>query len=73
MGEKQQITAPEQLITALKRQRKKKQISQIELGGFANLTTTTISKIENGNSDPQLSTIFGLAKLLNLKIYIEES
>lgn len=73
MGEKQQITSPEQLITALKKQRKKKQISQTELGGFADLTTATISKIENNNSDPQLSTVFRLAKLLNLKIYIEES
>lgn len=73
MGEKHQITSPEQLIAALKKQRKTKQISQTDLGGFADLTTATISKIENNNSDPQLSTVFRLAKLLNLKIYIEES
>lgn len=72
MAEKYLINSPDALVTAIKKQRKKRNISQTELGGFANLTTATISKIENSNSDPQLSTVFRLAKLLNLKIYIEE-
>lgn len=72
MPEKKQITDPDQLIFALKRQRKKKQITQGELGGFANLTIASISRIENSETDPQISTIFRLAKLLNIKIYIEE-
>ena len=44
-----------------------------DLGGFANLTVATISRIENLESDPQISTVFRLIKLLNLEIYIKDS
>ncbi|MEN0060293.1 MAG: helix-turn-helix transcriptional regulator [Bdellovibrio sp.] len=73
MIEKTLVTTSEELVSILKRQRKKKKISQAELGGFANLTTATISKIESSTSDPQLTTFMRLAQLLNLKIYIEET
>lgn len=67
------INAPEDLIKALKKTRKSKKISQAELGGFANITTATISRIENEETDPQISTVLRLAKLLNLNIYIQDS
>lgn len=73
MGKMLKISAPEDLIKALKKARKHKKISQAELGGFANITIATISRIENEETDPQISMVFRLAKLLNLNIYIQDS
>lgn len=73
MAKMLKVNAPEDLIQALKKARKTKKISQAELGGFANITVATISRIENQETDPQISTLLRLAKLLNLNIYIEDS
>lgn len=73
MSKMLKINASQDLIKALKKARKAKKISQAELGGFANITIATISRIENEETDPQISTVFRLAKLLNLNIYIQDS
>ncbi len=73
MSKSIKMSTSEDLIRAIRQARKSKKISQSELGGFANLTVATISRIENLESDPQISTVFRLIKLLNLEIYIKDS
>ena len=73
MSKSIKMSTSEDLIRAIRQARKSKKISQSELGGFANLTVATISRIENHESDPQISTVFRLIKLLNLEIYIKDS
>jgi transcriptional regulator with XRE-family HTH domain len=68
---KVKIKSSAQLIEALKNQRKKKKITQKELLGFADLSKAGIIKIENLQSDPKVSTILKLAKLLNVNLYYE--
>ena len=72
MPKMQKMTQISDVAKALKKARKQKKISQVELGGFANITAVAISRLENEETDPQLSTILRLAQLLNVNIYIED-
>lgn len=67
------LNSPEELIGAIRQVRKAKKISQSELSGFSNITIAAISRIENLETDPQISTVFRLIRLLNLEIYIKDS
>lgn len=48
--------------------RKKAGLSQSELAEKSNTTQAIISRIENGNSNPSLSTIIKIAEILNCTI-----
>lgn len=72
MAKMRKITESSELVNALKKARKAKKISQSELGGFADITVASISRLENGETDPQISTLLRLAKLLNVNIYVED-
>lgn len=65
------ITSPKDLGRALKMQRKKRSLTQIEAGKKFNLTQKTVSNIENGRPGVQLETLFRLMSALNLEIHLE--
>lgn len=62
--------SPEQLGNAIRRARKKRGMSQSELGEKAGLRQETISLIENGNSAAKLETILAVLAVLNLELQI---
>lgn len=66
------LRSPSQLINALKRYRKQRDLTQAELGESAGLPQTTISKIEVELIDPTLSTLFKLLAALDLEVEIKE-
>jgi HTH-type transcriptional regulator/antitoxin HipB len=66
------IRTPAQLIGAMKRYRKQRDLTQSELGETAGIPQTTISKVEVELVDPSLSTIFKILAALDLEIEIKE-
>jgi transcriptional regulator with XRE-family HTH domain len=50
----------------VKRERLKRAIRQDELARMAGITPTTLSRIERNNSEPHVSTIRKLAKVLEV-------
>ncbi len=66
------IRSPSQLISSLKRYRKRRTLTQAKLGESAGLPQTTISKVEVELIDPSLSTLFKLLAALDLEIEIKE-
>ena len=66
------IRTPGQLVNALKRQRKLRELTQATLGESSGLPQTTVSKIEVEMIDPTLSTLFKILAALDLEIEIKE-
>lgn len=64
--------SPEQLGNAIRRTRKKRGMSQSELGEKAGLRQETISLIENGNPATKLETILAVLSALDLELRINE-
>lgn len=64
--------SPEQLGNAIRRARKKRGMSQSELGEKAGLRQETISLIENGNPAAKLETILAVLSALDLELRINE-
>lgn len=64
--------SPEQLGNAIRRARKKRGMSQSDLGEKAGLRQETISLIENGNPAAKLETILAVLTALNLEFEITE-
>lgn len=62
--------SPEQLGNTIRRVRKKRGISQSELGEKAGLRQETISLIENGNPAAKLETILSVLSALELEFQI---
>jgi transcriptional regulator with XRE-family HTH domain len=62
------IYATEHIFTALKDARRRKGLSQRDLSGQAGVPQSHISKIENGTVDLQLSSLFELARALDLEV-----
>jgi len=58
----------EQLGKLIKTKRETQNISQKELALRSELSMKTISRIENGLKDPKLSSVFLIAKALNLSL-----
>ena len=58
------------LINQLKAARKAKKLNQAELGKKLGLPQSHISKIEQSATDPRLSTIADLARVLDLEIML---
>lgn len=64
--------SPEQLGNAIRRARKKRGMSQSELGHKAGLRQETISLIENGNPAAKLETILAVLAALDLEFQVSE-
>jgi len=64
--------SPEQLGNSIRRARKKRAMSQSELGRKAGLRQETISLIENGNPAAKLETILAVLSALDLELRINE-
>tara|TARA_B100000787_G_C15915227_1_gene174273 strand:+ start:105 stop:374 length:270 start_codon:yes stop_codon:yes gene_type:complete len=62
--------SPEQLGNTIRRARKKRGMSQSELGEKAGLRQETISLIENGNAATKLETILAVLAALGLEMQI---
>lgn len=62
--------SPEQIGNAIRRARKKRGMSQSELGEKAGLRQETISLIENGNPAAKLETILAVLAALDLELQI---
>lgn len=57
------------LAQNIKKYRKKKGLSQDKLAKLADVTHTTLVKIESGaNDNPTIKTLVKIAKVLNVKI-----
>jgi len=52
------------LVAGLKRRRKLLRLTQADLAGLAGMTTEGLSKIERGDANPRLDTVFKLVQLL---------
>ena len=57
-----------QIIQKLKRVRQEKGLKQSELGSKLGLPQSHISKIEQGLTDPRLSTVMDMARLLEQEL-----
>jgi HTH-type transcriptional regulator/antitoxin HipB len=66
------VRTPSQLINALKRFRKQRDLTQAELGESSGLPQTTVSKVEVELIDPSLSTVFRILAALDLEIEVKE-
>lgn len=64
------VFSPKSLGSALKRQRKAKQLNQKEVGIHFHLDQTTISSIENGAAGTRIETLFRLLSALQLEMII---
>lgn len=58
------------ILQALKSARKEKQLKQVELGSKLGLPQSHISKIEQGLTDPRLSTVRDMARMLDLELIL---
>lgn len=59
------------LSETLKELRKQQGVSQEELSQFAGISRQTLSEIERGKADMQISTLFKVLKLLGCELVIE--
>lgn len=59
-----------EVIKSLKKRRLELKLKQSELGGKLGLPQSHISKIEQGATDPRLSTVTDMARLLGLEIVL---
>ncbi len=64
--------SPKQIGNTIRRVRKKRGMSQSELGEKAGLRQETISLIENGNPAAKLETILAVLSALELEFQIAE-
>ncbi|PXX08224.1 Xre family transcriptional regulator [Nitrosomonas ureae] len=62
--------SPKQIGNTIRRARKKRGMSQSELGEKAGLRQETISLIENGNPATKLETILAVLSVLELEFQI---
>lgn len=62
--------SPKQIGNAIRRARKKRGMSQSELGEKAGLRQETISLIENGNPATKLETILAVLSALDLELQV---
>lgn len=64
--------SPEQIGNTIRRARKKRGMSQSDLGRKSGLRQETISLIENGNPAAKLETILAVLSALDLELRINE-
>ena len=65
------VVSPEILGAALREARKKKGLSQAEVGRAVCMDQPTVSKVEQGNSGTRLDTLFRLLAALDLELVLQ--
>ncbi len=65
------VRSPKQLGNALRRFRRKQDLTQAQLGQRAGLRQATVSQVENGLETVKLSTIMDLARALDLEFVLQ--
>jgi DNA-binding XRE family transcriptional regulator len=68
---KRYIQKTEDFSILLKQFRMLQKITQDELANFSGMHRNGISKIEQEDSDPKLSTVLNLLQLLGAKVFVE--
>lgn len=56
----------------LKKLRKKKKITQVELAEYAGLSRAGVVKVESGESDIKLSTLISIVNLLGIDLVLKK-
>jgi len=69
---KQKILSPEALGAALRKERKKKGLSQTDVGKSVGIDQPTISRVEKGNTGTELGTLFRLLTALDMELVIQQ-
>lgn len=67
----QKILSPETLGTALRAERKRKKLSQTDVGKSVGIDQPTISRVEKGNPGTELGTLFRLLAALDLELVLQ--
>lgn len=65
------IMSPEVLGVALRSERKKRKLSQTDVGKSVGIDQPTISRVEKGNPGTELGTLFRLLAALDLELIIQ--
>jgi HTH-type transcriptional regulator/antitoxin HipB len=68
----QKILSPEALGAALRKERKRKGMSQTDVGRSVGIDQPTVSRVEKGNHGTELGTLFRLLAALGLELSIQE-
>jgi len=68
----QKILSPEALGAALRKERKRKGLSQTDVGRSVGIDQPTVSRVEKGNPGTELGTLFRLLAALGLELSIQE-
>ena len=68
---KTQTTSPQSLGLILRAARKRKGLSQTEAGKSVGIDQPTLSKIERGESNARLDTLFRLLAALDMELIIK--
>ncbi|EKE05922.1 MAG: hypothetical protein ACD_19C00146G0003 [uncultured bacterium] len=61
-------TITERFGSRVRKIRKQRKLSQLELSQKSGLDLTTINEIENGNREPMLKTVWRIANALKMKM-----
>ncbi len=65
------ITSPEDLGRTIRRYRKKRGLTQAEVGKKFNIRQASVSNLENGTPGISLDTMFSILSALSLEIHLE--
>lgn len=63
---------PRQMGQIIRRLRKQKQMTQMDVSSLTNVRQATISKVENGDPGTQLNTLAQILLALNLELVVRE-
>ncbi len=65
------IRSPEQLGMLIRRERRKREMTQTELAGLTGLRQELVSRIETGHEGVKLSSIYALFAALDLELIVD--
>jgi len=65
------ITSADQLVSALKKEKEKQNITNYRLAKLTGLTQGALNHIFSGKRKPEIATALKIAKALNLKIILD--
>jgi HTH-type transcriptional regulator/antitoxin HipB len=65
------IRSPKQLGAALRRFRRERKLTQVQLASRAGLRQATVSQVENGLETVKLSTVMELVRALDLEVILQ--
>ena len=65
------VRSPNQLGAALRRFRRERSLTQVQLAKRAGLRQGTVSQLENGLETVKLSTVMDLMRVLDLEVIVQ--